>query len=57
MNRTVDEMAWPWLLHDLARLGATPGELLRIIEMRDCGLTEVSFSLVESVLNRLRQPR
>lgn len=53
-RRTVDSAAWPFVLNDLQRLGGTPGEVLRIAEMVDCGLHDVAFSLVEATLQRLR---
>lgn len=51
----VDEAAWPHILHDLKRFGATNGELTRVAEMVDAGLPEVAFSLVDATLQRLRE--
>jgi hypothetical protein len=46
--------AWPSVLEDMRRLGATDGEVRRIAEMVDLGWCDIAFSLVESVLDRLR---
>lgn len=53
-RRMADDAAWPHVLHDLRRLGATPGAVLRIAEMVDVGLHEVAFSLLEDTLQKLR---
>ncbi len=50
----VDAQAWPVILQDLQRFGATPGELRRVAEMAECGLHGVALSLVDDILRRLR---
>lgn len=56
-HRNVDANAWPHILADLRRFGATPGELHRVSEMVDCGFHDVALRLVESVFERLRNER
>jgi hypothetical protein len=46
--------AWPFVLSDLQRLGATPGEVMRVAELVDCGLTDVALALVDTAFRRLR---
>lgn len=52
--RHVDSAAWPHVLRDLQRLGATPGEVCRVAEMLECGQHELALCLVEAALERLR---
>lgn len=53
----VPDAAWPHVLNDLQRLGATHGEVTRIAEMVDCGLTDVALCLVDACFRRLREDR
>lgn len=53
-RRMADDAAWPHVLQDLRRLGATPGDVLRIAELVEAGLQDVAFSLLEDTLQRLR---
>jgi hypothetical protein len=52
--RSVDEAAWPQVLRDLERLGATRGEVRRVADMVECGLHDVALCLVDAALHRLR---
>jgi hypothetical protein len=52
--RHVDGAAWPHVLRDLQRLGATPGEVRRIAELAECGLHDMALCLVDAALQRLR---
>lgn len=51
----VDRAAWPHILGDLKRLGATQGEIYRVAEMVEAGLPDVALSLVDATLQRLRE--
>jgi hypothetical protein len=53
-NRLVPEEAWSGVLHDLRRLGATPGEVLCVADMVEAGLSDVALALVNSAFERLR---
>lgn len=53
--RSVDDAAWPHVLSDLERLGASRGEVLRVTEALDMGMPEVAFSLVDAILKRMRE--
>jgi hypothetical protein len=53
----IPDSAWPFVLDDLRRLGATPGEVMRVAEMVDCGLKDVALSLVDATFRRLREER
>lgn len=51
----VEDAAWPHLLRDLQRLGATPGEILRIAELVDAGMSSLALCLVDAAFRRLRE--
>lgn len=53
----VPDEAWPSVLHDLKRLGATPGEVRRVADMVEAGLPDVAMALVDATFRRLRTER
>lgn len=53
----VPEEAWPCVLNDLRRLGATPGEVQRVADMVDARLHDVAFALLDATFQRLRSDR